>query len=54
MEKIKKNIGQMSLHTFFILLCLCYIIPIVLVISISFEGQSGQFFSLFPKEFSLT
>ncbi len=44
--------GQIALHGFFIILCLCYILPLILTISISFEGKGSQFFSLFPKEFS--
>lgn len=37
----------------FIILTLCYIIPIFLAISISFEGERNQWFSLLPHSFSL-
>lgn len=56
---IKKNVkrkkiqwGQIGLHTFFTLLSLCYVLPLILLLSISFEGARGLEFSLFPKEFS--
>lgn len=45
--------GQVFLHIFFILLALCYILPLILLISVSLEGASSQYFSLFPKEISL-
>ncbi len=52
--KTKKRLpaGQLALHIFFIALSLCYILPMILTISISFEGKPSQFFSLLPKEFS--
>lgn len=49
----KKDVGQIALNIFFVLLCLCYIIPFALIISISFEGNTGAGFSIIPKEFSL-
>ncbi len=52
-NKKKMSIGQIALHAFFIVLSLCYIIPLVLTISISFEGEASQFFSILPKKFSL-
>lgn len=55
MKKKKKSVGQIVLHVIFILLSLCYIIPFVLIISISFtsgDAISSTGFSLIPKEFS--
>ena len=45
--------GQIGLHTFFIILSLCYILPIALLIGVSFEGSPNQYFSIIPQEFSL-
>lgn len=45
--------GQIILHIFFILLCLCYVYPILLLISVSFEGTEHLKFNLIPIEFSL-
>ena len=45
--------GQMGLHIFFILLSLCYVLPLILLISISFDGSSVTNFSLIPKVFTL-
>ncbi len=53
LKKKKRNGGQIALNLFFILLCMCYILPLILSISISFEGAKNQYFSLFPNEFSL-
>lgn len=51
----KKRIeyGQIFLHIFFILACLCYILPLLLLISVSFDTTSGKGFSLIPKSFTL-
>lgn len=51
-KKLSK--GQLGLHIFFILLSLCYVLPLILLISISFDGSSVTSFSLFPKEFTLS
>ena len=53
LHRRKSPIGQICLNLFFILLCLCYVLPMLLVISISFEGNSSQFFSLVPRDFTL-
>lgn len=53
LHRRKSPIGQIFLNLFFILLCLCYVLPMLLVISISFEGNSSQFFSLVPRDFTL-
>lgn len=49
----KFNLGQFALHSFFAILCLCYILPLILVISVSLEGGTGVGFQLIPEEFSL-
>ena len=54
--KWKKNRGQIALHMVFILISLMYILPLILVVSVSFTNEkvlavSG--FSLWPKQFSL-
>ena len=45
--------GQVVLHFFFSTLCLAYILPLILVISVSLEGSAGVSFQLSPDEFSL-
>lgn len=56
-RKFKKNRGQILLHITFILISLCYILPIMITISASFSSEKslsiGGGFSLFPKEFTL-
>lgn len=52
MRKRKIKYGQLCLNLFFALLCMCYIIPVILLLSVSFDGASSQYFSLIPKEFS--
>lgn len=44
--------GQIALHIFFITLSLCYILPLCLLLSISFDGSSASGFALFPREFT--
>ena len=51
-KKTKFERGQVFLHIFFALLSLCYILPLILLISVSFEGHPDQYFRLIPKEFS--
>lgn len=51
-KKRKIKYGQLCLNLFFALLCMCYIIPVILLLSVSFDGASSQYFSLIPKEFS--
>lgn len=48
----KLNKGQLALHIFFIILSLCYVLPLWLLISVSLDGSSVTSFSLIPKEFS--
>ena len=50
----KKKIawGQLGLHIYFILTSLLYIVPMLLILSISFTGANFTNFSLIPKEFS--
>ena len=45
--------GQFFLNLFFIVICLCDIIPFVLLLSISFEGAKNMDFSLIPHRFTL-
>ena len=52
-KKRKLTSGQIVLHSFFILFCLCYILPYILLVSSSLEGSPSQFFHLFPQKFSL-
>ncbi len=55
--KRKKNIGgQVALHIIFILICICYIVPLMLTVSAAFTSEkalSQGGFSILPKEFSL-
>ena len=49
---------KLLIHLFFVLFSLCYILPLVMVISISFSSEAsvtavGGGYSLLPKEFSL-
>ena len=52
-KRRKFPMGQVCLHIFFILLSLCYILPLILLVSVSLEGASSQYFTLFPKQVSL-
>lgn len=55
MNKKKINIGQIGLHVYFILICATYILPFILILSVSFSDESAlksSGFSLFPKIFS--
>lgn len=52
-KKRKISWGQVALHVFFIGICICYVYPLLLLISISFEGYSGAQFGLIPREFTL-
>ncbi len=58
MVKKKKKIpwGQVALHTGFILICSTFILPLILMLSISFSSETAitDFgYSLWPKEFSV-
>lgn len=53
LRKKKFPYGQFFLNTFFILVCICYIVPLILLLSISFEGAMNKPFTLFPYDFSL-
>ncbi len=56
MRKKKIKPFDIALHGFFILMCACFVIPLMLVVSASFTSEawltSGKGFSLFPKEFT--
>lgn len=45
--------GQLALHVFFIIASLAYILPMVLIVSISLSGANIKEFSLLPREISL-
>ena len=53
-QKSKKH-GQIALHVFFILVSLCYILPLILMVSVSFTEENAIVsggFSLVPQPFS--
>ena len=53
-KKIKK--GQLVLHIFFLILTAVYLIPFLMVLSVSFTSEASIItngYSLWPKEFSL-
>ena len=48
--------GQIALHTIFIIVSLIYILPFILVVSVSFSSENAIYefgYTLFPKEVSL-
>ena len=54
----RKNWGQIALHTFFIIACLTYILPMIVMITAGFTHQEvwndpRRGFSLFPAKWSL-
>lgn len=59
---MKKNVRKkvsgfdIALHLFFILMCVCFVVPLMLVVSASFTSESwltsGKGYSLFPKDFT--
>lgn len=51
-QRLKRASGQIFLNIFFIILSLFYILPIILLVSVSLEGATNPNFSLFPSEFS--
>lgn len=54
MKKKKKALtGQILLNIFFILLCICYVYPLIVLITASFEGASNPQFGLKIQEFTL-
>ncbi len=54
LRRKKIPMGQVGLHIFFILLSLCYILPLWLLIAVSFDAESsGSHFALWPETFSL-
>ena len=53
MAKLRKNRGQIALNIVFIMITMCYILPLWLLLSVSFEGSPDQYFRLIPKEFTL-
>lgn len=53
LRKKKFPYGQFFLNAFFIVVCICYIVPLLLLLSISFEGKINSDFTLIPQEFTL-
>ena len=53
-KKKKKKIpwGQVGLHTFYVISCLTYILPLWLLVSISLSGETILKFSFIPKKLS--
>ena len=51
----KGNRYKIIIHIFFVIFCVCFIIPMLMVVSISFSSESSinSGFSLLPKEFSV-
>ncbi len=55
MTKNKTHASTVCLHLFFVLVCLCFLIPMLMVISISFSSEAwvnAGGYSLIPHEFS--
>ncbi len=57
MAMVAKQRYKVAIHIFFILMCLLYVLPLLLVISISFSSEASitansSGYSLIPKEFS--
>lgn len=52
LHRKKLPMGQIALHIFFIILCLCYILPLWLLISVSFDTGDSHGFSLIPRTFT--
>lgn len=55
MKKKKHTWGQIVLHLAFVLLCLCYVLPMILCVSISFTDETALLrdgYSLIPSVFS--
>lgn len=52
-KRKKLKWGQVFLHLFFIVLSLFYILPLVMLITVSLEGSPDAVFTLFPKEFTI-
>lgn len=52
-KKNKIKVGQFFLHLIFILLCIGYLYPLLMLVTISLEGASGAPFGLRIYEFTL-
>lgn len=56
-KRKKKHTGQLVLHTLFLLMVFMYIVPFIMVVSISFTSETSLVrdgYHLIPKEFSLS
>lgn len=53
LRKRKSPVGQILLNIFFILVCICYVYPMILLVTISLEGDPGFGFSIIIRKFTL-
>ena len=53
LSKKRLSWGQVWLNVFFIVLCCFYVYPLLLLVTISFEGSQSAGFSIIVKEFTL-
>ncbi len=57
MRKKKTSTVDVLLHVYFIFMCACFVIPLMLIVSASLTSEawltSGNGFSIFPKDFTL-
>lgn len=54
-KKKKFSVGQLVLHIAFILLCACYLVPFILIISVSFTDEAAiiqEGYQMIPAKFS--
>lgn len=54
-KKKKFSVGQLVLHIAFILLCACYLVPFLLIISVSFTDEAAiiqEGYQMIPAKFS--
>lgn len=54
-KKKKFSVGQLVLHIAFILLCACYLVPFLLIISVSFTDEAAiiqEGYKIIPAKFS--
>lgn len=53
----KDKLFSIILNIFFVILCVCFVVPLLLIVSTSFTSESwvasGKGFSIFPKEFTV-
>lgn len=52
----KRNLYKIWIHIFFILLSLCFLIPMIMIVSVSFSSEASLLksgYSLLPRDFTL-